>query len=94
MNIAACRALSRLLAIKYRPLEQAEAADAGFDGGEWSGPAYSRVYQEIELQTIDEVAQRFSMDMEDLAEDWDNYQWMEEGHYQDVLMKKAYFGTL
>jgi hypothetical protein len=50
------RIVSRVFAQRTEGWEEAERADAGFDAGEWSGPAWSHAWEDEMEATIDYVA--------------------------------------
>lgn len=63
-----CGALKQKMAVRafrrvWEPIgesmAEAEAADAGFDGGEWSGPAHSCMQQEEYHKLLARVGARF-----------------------------------
>lgn len=47
-ELKACRAHARLMAVKTRGWDEAEAADAHWDAGEWSSPAWAQQWQDVE----------------------------------------------
>jgi len=57
----AVRAYHRIMRPWWANQEEAEAADAGFDGGEWSGPAHARITEHVEEETMRHVAGRFNV---------------------------------
>lgn len=62
----AIRALRRVWAPKAESFAIGAAADAGFDGGEWSGPAHSHMEQDEYQATLAAVGSRFGLTAEQL----------------------------
>lgn len=60
-ELRAVRAYERLLAIRTEGWNELEAADAKFDGGEWSGAAWGDQWQEMDERCLAEVAERFEL---------------------------------
>lgn len=58
------RAMTRALDELEDDLNEAELADAGFDGGEFSGPAHWRTQEEAR----EELAAKYGWDLRDLHE--------------------------
>lgn len=59
-----------------RSQEEAEACDACYDAGEWSGPTHARFYEEIMDRIAERVALRFGMTVTELSNQ--HRQWCEE----------------
>lgn len=60
------RAYQRVLAQRTEGWDQFESMDAGFDGGEFSGPAWSGKWEEAADQSLQVVAERFDLEARDL----------------------------
>ncbi len=60
-NKQAGKAFNRLMGNWYADTEEAEACDACFDAGEWSGPAWGRTHEAKEDAMSELVAQRFGI---------------------------------
>ena len=63
-ELSACRAFDRIYASKTEGWEEAEYADAHWDGGEWSGPAWADNWQRVEEECYAIVGERFGMSAE------------------------------
>ena len=66
----AIRAYERLLEQRTRGWDEMEAADRHWDGGEFSGPAWARNYEQMQLDTAYDVAKRFGLRGDDLLDAW------------------------
>jgi len=55
------KAFNRVLAQRTEGWEEAEACDAQFDAGEWSGPAWGDVWQQVDQEVTEYVAARFNV---------------------------------
>lgn len=55
----AVRAYTRLMTDWQHEAYQYEACDRHFDGGEWSGPAWGRLEEEVQKKYLALVANRF-----------------------------------
>jgi len=64
----AVRAFARVWGPKSESFAIGAAADAGFDGGEWSGPANSCAEQAEYQATVAMVASRFGVTADQLEE--------------------------
>jgi hypothetical protein len=77
LNYPALRAFTHI----YAPIAERQwigaQADAGFDGGEWSGPAHSRILERIEQRIARDVAARFDMTGQELLRQWNIYTYYE-----------------
>lgn len=65
-QLTAVRAFERIWEPIASALDEAERADAGFDGGEWSGPAHANIYDREYRRILALVAGRFGMDEDGL----------------------------
>lgn len=65
---AAVRAFHRLMRLITAQHEEASRLDAGFDGGEFSGPAHARMYEDDEDRIAALVAKRFGFEYDELNE--------------------------
>jgi len=63
---AAVRAFERFIGISTDGWAEAEGADAHWDGGEWSGPAWTDNWENEHHRVAGIVAARFGMTVEDL----------------------------
>ena len=66
LNMTAVRALRRALAPVQQSRALAEYADAGFDAGEWSGPAHAEAAMREMEEMAEAVGERFSLGGEHL----------------------------
>lgn len=64
--MTAVRTANRLIQRHYEAQAPAIQADMQFDGGEWSGPAWSAEMAQTEDRLVDLVAERFGVSSEDL----------------------------
>jgi hypothetical protein len=62
----AVRAFNRVFTPIMRDMSMAEACDAHFDGGEWSGPAWAEMYDDERNRVLTLVAWRFGLTAPDL----------------------------
>lgn len=91
-EMTAVRTVLRVLAIRTDGWDDAQRADAGFDGGEWSGPAWGRAYETAEREAIEYVAQRFDVTewaLEQLMFKWEHYhelRWHDAMHRQSMMI--------
>lgn len=69
INYAAVRAFRKVFAPIEFSLAVGREADAGFDAGEWSGPAHSRIEEQEHAECVARVAARFGMTAEELDHD-------------------------
>jgi hypothetical protein len=60
-HLTAAKTALRVWAPKAVQLDLIERADAGFDGGEWSGPWHAERQREAYERTLAEVAPRFGL---------------------------------
>lgn len=58
----AVRAFRRVWGPKSEALGEAEAADAGFDAGEFSGPAHANIQLDEYNAALERVARRFGIE--------------------------------
>lgn len=65
-HMPAVRAFNRIIAPKFNSLEEAEQYDAHWDGGEWSGPAWANIYEDVWKDTLKLVAERFDITVAEL----------------------------
>lgn len=68
VNIHAVRAFHRLMRPITESHQKAIELDAGFDGGEFSGPAHEHMLLDDEDRIASYVAKRFGIDEDDLNE--------------------------
>ena len=61
-EVAACRAVARLLTIHTEGWAEAEHADGHWDAGEWSGPAWADNWQQADEHCVKVVAERFGLE--------------------------------
>ena len=61
-EVHACRAVARLVAVKTEGWAEAEYADAHWDAGEWSGPAWADNWQRADEEATKTVAERFGLE--------------------------------
>lgn len=73
MNIQAVRAFNRVWLPIAAQLEEAEARDAHFDGGEWSRSAHANLWLEKYDATVERVAHRFDIEPNTLVNDMQEY---------------------
>jgi hypothetical protein len=62
------RAFRRVFADRTAAWDEAENADAGFDGGEWSGLAWARTWERQAEDTAEFIAGKFALDVNRLLE--------------------------
>ena len=81
-ELQACRAFHKLLAVRTEGWAEAEAADAKFDGGEWSGPAWGDHWQQAEEYCEEVIARRFGFPSAEYVMQMVNvYENEEQGRY-------------
>lgn len=80
VNWPAVRALARVWRPIGEQLAMAEAADAGFDGGEFSGPMHARYEEKVYHETAADVAARFNLQGPTLEEMVQFAEYYEYGH--------------
>jgi hypothetical protein len=85
INWAAVRALRRVMQPINAAQTEAAALDAGFDAGEWSGPAHARLLDELEREATARVAARFGLTPQKLcnmetAAEWNELRRFQESH--------------
>ena len=83
---SAIRSIQKLLSITTEGWSEMEAADAHFDGGEWSGPAWGDNWQEEEERVIKVVAHHFGLSPSALGESFHNWQYNESDCYVDSVI--------
>lgn len=64
------RIVQKLLAKRTAGWALAEHLDAGFDGGEWSGPAWGEQWEVAQDKAISDVAKRVGMSFEELEHEF------------------------
>lgn len=79
VNIRAVRAFNRVWKPISKNLVYAECCDAGFDGGEFSGPAHRRLFEAQYECVLTKVAIRFGMVAQDLERD------VEQAHHNEFF---------
>jgi hypothetical protein len=67
-NMTAVRAYNKVWGPLARSMSEAEECDAHFDGGEWSGPAWGRIWEEQEDRVRKLVAERFGITPQQLEQ--------------------------
>lgn len=77
---AAVKAYIRLSNEFYEQAEQYEEADRHFDGGEWSGPAWAKLYEEKSEQLFNSVAEKFQVDVVELGIAFHEYIYDDRGN--------------
>lgn len=89
MNMIAIRALRRALNSSPRIISanEAEECDAHFDAGEWSGPAWSHIHEELHDEIVREVAAKFQMPAMVLDHQLNEIMWNEECNQQKAMRK-------
>ncbi len=65
-NKQAGKAFNRLMSDWQKLADEQESVDAHFDGGEWSGPAWGRMYDAREKSALNLVARRFNITTDDV----------------------------
>lgn len=85
----AIRACVRLLDLNSEGWEEAEAADAQWDGGEWSGPAHANMHQEEEERVVKLVACRFDISAFQLGEALMGWQYTENDCYLESVLNNT-----
>ena len=65
-EMRAVRAYDRVFANSTEGWNEAEAADASYDGGEWSGPSWAKNWLNEDRRVISLVAERFEIYDHDL----------------------------
>lgn len=88
-EFCAVRSFHRLYAIRTEGWHEGEMCDRHFDGGEWSGPAWAKNYEEEHMRTVKHIAERFGVDEEKLHEWIENMQYYESNKWQDAMMKRG-----
>jgi len=75
-NKQAGKAFNRLQGDFYAQAAEFEACDHHYDAGEWSGPAWGKVYEEVEERHADLVARAFDITPNEV---WEAAQELEYG---------------
>ncbi len=78
----AIRAFDRVISNSTEGWNEVEAADAHWDAGEWSGPAWARAWEAEVIRVTDMVADRFQICPDDLGSNWTRIQYhnLNQGH--------------
>lgn len=79
----AIRAAHRVLRPILESCEQGRAADAGFDGGEFSGPAHDRLEMDERTEALQRVGARFGL----TADDLEHAMWVADNVEWDLFME-------
>jgi hypothetical protein len=82
--IQAIRAFNKVWGPKADALAVAAQADAGFDGGEFSGPAYGYITVRVFEETLAAVAERFGLTAAELDNAIQQYERDQQQRWQEV----------
>lgn len=85
-KFTAVRSFHRLYAIRTEGWDEAEGCDRHFDGGEWSGPAWAKNWEDEYKRTAQHIAERFGFDVVDLCDWIENTQYYESNKWQEAMM--------
>ena len=70
----AIRAFRKLFSINTEGWDRLEAADAEFDGGEWSSSSWGDAWFDEQDRVANIIAKSFGVDVDDLAEELFRYE--------------------
>lgn len=88
INWAAVRAYRRAAGPIIQASGEAEEADAGFDGGEWSGPAHATMLEERLVELERRVAARFNLTRRELMYMCLDADYEEQRRFQDAHINR------
>jgi hypothetical protein len=86
-KFTAVRSFFRLYAIRTKGWDEMEGCDSHYDGGEWSGPAWAKNWEDEYVRTAEHIAERFNFDLTELYNWIEKWQYSESHYYQDAMMK-------
>lgn len=83
-KFCAVRSFFRLYAIRTKGWDEMEGCDRHYDGGEWSGPAWAKNWEDEYVRTAEHIAERFKIDLAELYNWIEKWQHSESHYYQDA----------